>query len=213
MAETGDLIREFKDAKPSEKAVIIVAVVAILGVSIYLWKKGNAAATNVPSTGTSTGQQAGYPTVGSAGTPVLPAGVNPLYDPNGNLVAFQNPGGNVNGPLRGPAGPTGPPGQTGKPMMGGTAAGLPNWFQNVIGKLAYGTQISPGGVDYSLNAQRFWTSKNTFFYAPIGSSIAQGGQGRVWLQLPNGQQHQLLTGQGMTPSKTVVASTAKGGTH
>lgn len=216
MADTADLIGEFKQAKPPEKALIIVVILAVIGITVYLYKKGGGGGTPATWTqGAPTTQQSGYPTVGSAGTPVLPSGVNPIFDPNGNLIAFQNPGGNVNGPLmnKGDTGAQGPPGAKGPPGGMRDVTTFTNWFSNVVGKLGYGTQISPGGVDYSLNAQRFWTSKNNFFYAPIGSTIAQGAQGRVWLNLPMGQPHQLLTGPGMIPAKTNVAKTAAGGQH
>lgn len=215
MAETADLIGEFKQAKPPERALIIAVIIAIIGVTVYLYKKGQAGTPATWTQGAPTTQQSGYPTVGSAGTPVLPSGVNPVFDPNGNLIAFQNPGGSANGPLinKGPQGPQGPPGKQGPPGGMRDVTTFSNWFTNVLGKLGYGAQISPGGVDYSLNAQRFWTSKNSFFYAPIGSTISQGDRGRVWLQLPQGQPHQLLTGPGMIPAKTQVAKTASGGTH
>src|SRR5256885_2027942 len=89
MAETGDLISEFKQAKPAEKVVIVVGVFAVAGVTLYLWKKGQAQAQSTPAQGSTSGQVAGYPTAG--GLPVLPAGVNPVFDPNGNPIAFQNP--------------------------------------------------------------------------------------------------------------------------
>lgn len=89
MAETADLIKEFKNAKPPEKAVIILGVVAVGGVAFYLWRKGNtAAATTTAAQGQTGGQQAGFPTTAS-GIPVLPSGVNPVFDPNGNLIAFE----------------------------------------------------------------------------------------------------------------------------
>lgn len=199
MAETGDLINEFKQAKPPEKVVIVVGVLAVAGVAWYLYKKGQAQAASTPATGAPSGQVAGYPTVGPNGTPVLPSGVNPLYDPNGNLIGFQNPP---------PPGTTPPPG--GPPTTGPVPP--QNWWSNLVGKLGYNTKISPGG--YDVNGQRFWTGKNQFFYAPIGTTIAYGSQGRVWIN-PGGDtsQHALLTGPGLIQSKTAVATTAAGSTH
>lgn len=103
MAETADLIKEFKNAKPPEKAVIILGIVAVGGVAFYLWRKGNAASTTATTAQSQTGQAAGFPTTAS-GTPVLPAGVNPVFDQNGNLIAFQN---------QPPPAPPPPPVQTG----------------------------------------------------------------------------------------------------
>ena len=87
MGEGVDLIKEFKDAKPPEKVVIVVGVLAVVGVAYYLYQKGQGQAAS--STGAPTSQTAGYPMAGDK--PVLPSGVNPLYDPNGNLVGWQNP--------------------------------------------------------------------------------------------------------------------------
>lgn len=104
MAEAVDLIKEFKSAKPPEKAVIILGVAAVGGVAFYLWRKGSAAATTATTAqGQTGGQAAGFPTTVN-GTPVLPAGVNPVFDQNGNLIAFQN---------QPPPAPPPPPVQTG----------------------------------------------------------------------------------------------------
>jgi hypothetical protein len=202
MGAIGDVTNEFKQAGPKEKAVIIIAVIGVAGVAYYLYTKQKGS-TAAPTAGSSSASlPAGYPLAGS--TPVLPAGVNPLYDPNGNLIAFQNPSPTVPSPPPTPTTPT-PPKQT--PLIGQPS----NWYTNFLGKIGYGTHISPGGVDQ--NGQRFWYAPNSYFYAPKGSTIAYGGLGRVWLQLPNGQQHQLLTGSGVQNSSmhaqsTTVAKTA-----
>lgn len=197
MGAIGDVTSEFKNAGPKEKTVIIIAVIGVAAVAYYLYTK-QSGSSSAPTTGSSS--QAGYPLAGS--TPVLPAGVNPLYDPNGNLIAFQNPTPTTPSPPPTPTAPT----QT--PLKGPSQPA--NWYTNFLGKIGYGTHISPGGVDQ--NGQRFWYAPGAFFYAPVGSSIAYGGQGRTWLQLPNGQQHQLLTGQGVSNSSmhasTTVARTA-----
>jgi hypothetical protein len=184
MAETGDLIREFKDAKPAEKTVIILGIVAVAGVAFYLWRRGQSQAASSPVQ-TAGGQVAGYPMAGS--TPVLPSGVNPLYDPSGNLVAFQNP----------------PP-----TTQTSTSTGPANWYTNLLGKLGYNAVIRPGG--YDTNGQRFWVGKtgnSQMFYAPIGSTINYGSQGRVWITTP-GSTGQLLTGPGLSTSSlaTIVPS-------
>jgi hypothetical protein len=189
MAETGDLIREFKDAKPAEKTVIILGVIGVAGVAFYLWRRGSSQAASSPVQ-TSSGQVAGYPSVGANNTPVLPNGVNPIYDPNGNLVAFQNP----------------PPTSLTPPTTGPSTTTPLNWYTSVLGKLGYNTVIRPGG--YDTNGQRFWVGKSgnsQLFYAPIGSTINYGAQGRVWITPPGGNQ-QLLTGPGLTPSTTTLTT-------
>lgn len=202
MGAIGDVTSEFKNAGPKEKTVIIIAVIGVAAVAYYLYTK-QSGSSSAPTTGSSS-EPAGYPLAGS--TPVLPAGVNPLYDPNGNLIAFQNPTPTVPSPTPTPVSTPPTPTQTATPLKGQPT----NWYTNFLGKIGYGTHISPGGVDQ--NGQRFWYAPGAFFYAPVGSSIAYGGQGRTWLQLPNGQQHQLLTGQGVSNNsmhaQTTVARTA-----
>ena len=191
MAETGDILQEWHNAKPPEKVVIVLGGVSVVGVAIYLYMKGQAASANSSNTGAAPpGQTAGFPMAGNV--PVLPSGTNPLYDPNGNLIGFQN------SPTPTPPVPA-PPGST-QPV---------NWYTNILGKLGYGTQIRPGGVD--ANGQRFWTGNNGgyMFYAPPGSTIQPGAQGRMWITTPGpGGSQQLLTGPGMTPSNTNVAKVA-----
>jgi hypothetical protein len=90
MAETGDLIQEFKNAKPPEKAVIIGGVVAIVGIAWYLHSKSQASqgATGQGDQSATQSQVSGWPTVGPNQTPVLPQGYNPIFDPSGNLVGY-----------------------------------------------------------------------------------------------------------------------------
>ena len=91
MGVMGDTFEEFKKASPTEKVVIIGGSIAVLGIALYLHNKGalggsqGATGTGGPST-----PQSGYPTIPQGQTPVLPYGTNPLYDPNGNLIGFQN---------------------------------------------------------------------------------------------------------------------------
>lgn len=87
MGESVDLIKEFKDAKPPEKVVIVVGVLAVIGVAFYLYQKGMSSSQAASSTGAPTSQTAGYPMAGNL--PVVPWGTNPLYDPNGNQTGWQ----------------------------------------------------------------------------------------------------------------------------
>jgi len=77
----------------------------------------------------------------------------------------------------------------------------------MLGKVGYGATINKGGVD--VNGQRFWVGKGngTLFYAPVGSQINRGADGRIWIQPPGASKGQLLTGPGMQPSKTTIAKT------
>ena len=194
MAATGDLIEEFKNAKPPEKTVILLGIAAVGGIGLYLYikNKGASAAAATDPNAATTQQTSGYPTAN--GVPVLPNGVNPLYDPNGNLTGYQNQTTPGSQGTPGPQGPPGPPGPAAHPA---------NWFTNILGKLGYGANITPGGVD--ANGQRFWVGKGNsyLFYAPVGTTIKRGAQGRVWLTAP-GQNEQLLTGPGLTPAKNPI---------
>lgn len=194
MGESGDLIKEFKGAKPPEKAVIILGGVAVVGIGAYLYLKSKAG-SSTPATSAQTSY--GTSTGGSGGSlPSFAPGTTVLSDANGNPIGTITPP--VTAP---PSNPVPPPGTNISPL----------WFTNILGNLGYGTNVTAGGVDPT-QGQRFWTSKTNFFYAPVGSSISNGSQGRVWLNIP-GQQHQLLTGPGMTPSSTVVSTVAAGSNH
>lgn len=185
MAEGFNPVEEFKKAKPPEKVVIVLGVVAVAGLALYLImrsSRGGATSANDSASG-STGQTAGFPSAG--GVPVLPSGTSPIYDPNGNLVAFQNP-------VSGTSTSTSVPGTT-EPTHPA------NWFESILGKIGYNATINPGGWD--VNGQRFWVGKgnSNLFYAPIGSTVIKGQEGRIWLKLPDGTQ-QLLTGPGLQAS-------------
>ncbi len=216
MGEFGDVTREFKEAKPAEKTVIIVGILAVVGIVIYIHIKNQGTAPASGATGnTGAAPTSGWPSVGANNTPVLPPGVNPVYDPGGNLIAFQ-PGGSTNGPLMTGGGTTPtaalPGGSNQGPLMGGNPS---NWYTNLIGKIPYGAKITPGGL--APQGQRFWYGTNSFFYAPAGSTFQQGGAGRIWLNVPGQNtkttQGTLITGPGMIPAKTMTAKVASGGSH
>jgi len=92
----GDLTNEWKTAKPPEKILIIAGVAVVGGIAFYLYKKqqggGGGQTINAPGQGqgqgTSGGQSAGFPTIPQGQLPVLPSGIQPIYDPNGNLVGY-----------------------------------------------------------------------------------------------------------------------------
>lgn len=183
-----NLMQEFQGAKKPEKVVIVLGGVAVVGIGIYLYMKSQASGTPASASQTASGTS-----TGASGLPTYAPGTSVLSDANGNPLGIITP------PVTTPSTPSTP----------GTS---PLWFTNILGTLAYGTKITPGGVD-PLNGQRFWTSKSTFFYAPVGSTIAQGSQGRQWLQMP-GQTHQLLTGPGMlTAPTTSIVNTASAQVH
>src|SRR5258708_35539725 len=80
MGEGVDLIKEFKDAKPPEKAVILVGAVAVLGIGFYLYKKGHGQSAPASSaTGAPSGQTSGWPMAG--GKPRGANGTDPTARP------------------------------------------------------------------------------------------------------------------------------------
>lgn len=205
MAEAGDLIEEFKKAKPPEKTVIILAVVVIGGIAIYYFytKSQQAASTAAQGTTTQGGGVAGYPTVGSNQTPVLPSGVNPIYDPNGNLVAFQNQ-------------PT--PTTTGNTGTQPTTTAL-NWFQQAFGLKP---EITNQNGTFSLvqrgagNKIISSTQLSTLF--PTGTTFSGAGGGYAYANIPGQSTPFQLTAGGygrpnLIPSSTTTAKTAASSTH
>jgi hypothetical protein len=179
MGALSDVTSEFKQAGPKEKVLIVVTVVGAIGVAYYLYTKKQQTGTQAgtpDSTATSGPPRSGFPET-STGTPNVPFGETPLFDPAGNLIGWQSPGT-----------PTPTPTPTATPNG-------PDWFTNFVGKLTPGTTIRSGGTD--VNGQRFWigkTGNSNLFYAPIGSTIQYGGSGRVWLSPAGNQsQHVLLS--------------------
>lgn len=205
MAEAGDVIKEFKEAKPPEKAVIVLGIIAVIGVAWYLYQKGKQQSTT-PNTATSTGaaggQVSGYPTVGAGGTPVLPSGVNPLYDPNGNLVAFQNQPTPTTG---GDSGQTQP---TTTPL---------NWFQQAFGLKPEISQQNGQFLLVERNAGKITNTVNLKTLFPTGTTFSGAGGGLAYANVPGASSPLLLTqggyGRPMTASNTQVAKTAGSSNH
>ncbi len=192
----GDSVEEFKKLPTWGKFAAGGVVLAVVGIAIYEKTKASSASNTglagPGATGASLdpnammgGVQSPYsqvPTTAGQGAsvPVIPSGVNPLFDQLGNLIGWQQP---TPPPAIVPPGPspTSPPPAS-------------NSYVNLLGKIPNGSKINPGGID--ANGQRFWYGTNSFFYAPVGSSVAQGGNGRLWLNLPNkpsNQQGVLIT--------------------
>lgn len=93
----GDAVEEFKKAPPAAKIGIVVAILAAAGIGYYEYSKNQSSSTQggttaSPSVDTSGANASQYPTVPGGNTgnvPVLPGGLSPLYDPSGQLVAFE----------------------------------------------------------------------------------------------------------------------------
>lgn len=198
MAEAGDLINEFKSAKPPERVVIVLGIIAVIAVAFYLYKRGQSASAASSSTqGATTGQQAGYPTAN--GVPVLPNGVNPLYDPNGNLVGYQNP------PATGPGG-------TNQSSLPAILQGMEIWKGTTTGNYFFG----PNGPQPGRANQ---TALSTLF--PPGTVFSGGTGSPLSYTLP-GTNTPINTGvilsnptpqAPMISSNTQLSKTAGGITH
>lgn len=102
MANAGDVIDEFKHAKPPEKAVIIGVIVLVVGIAIYWRSKIASSATTTttvgnggPTASSGGGSASTLPSVNTSNgqVPILPSGTNPVYSPGGNLVGYQQGGG------------------------------------------------------------------------------------------------------------------------
>ena len=203
MAEAGDLIQEFKSAKPPEKVVIVVGILAVGGVALYLYKKGQAQSNAATNTGAPTSQTAGYPMAG--GLPVLPSGVNPVFDPNGNPIGWQNP----------PPPGTLPP-QANPPPAAFTwpaaLSGMKIWQGTTTHQYWFGPNgPQPGRANQTLLSSLF----------PQGTIFGGGTGGHLTYTLP-GTTTPVVTPiilanpvpkTTMMTSNTVVAKTAAGGSH
>jgi len=130
----GDLTNEWKHAKPPEKAFIVIAVLAVGGIGYYVYtqnKNAGTSTTNAPGQNTGTsgggGQTSGFPTIPQGQTPVLPPGISPIYDANGNVIAY-GPSGTPSAP--GATGTQAPPTTTPPTDTGNLSSGIVTQYIN-----------------------------------------------------------------------------------
>lgn len=230
----GNLLDEWKHASKQEKTVIVLVIVGVVGIAIYLYIRSQQNAASTSPTGPSTvgntgtgGQVAGYPSVGSAGTPVLPQGINPIFDPNGNLIAFgpgssgtnggttlpgsgtSNGTGTGNGTTSGGTTSTGTGTGSTSTGSGGTAL---NWFQQQFGMKPEISQQNGKFLLVQRSGGKVTGITDIATLFPSGTKFSGGGQGRAWAEAP-GQKAILITQGGygkpnLTPSNTTVAKVA-----
>ena len=81
----GDSVEEFKKLPTWGKVAVAAGFVLVAYLAIRA--RQQAALTPSTSTGASAGVQSPFPMVGNV--PLVPSDVHPVYDPNGNLVDFQ----------------------------------------------------------------------------------------------------------------------------
>jgi hypothetical protein len=93
MAEFGDVVGEFKAAKPPEKALIIGGVIAVVLIALYLKNKSSGVSGGTPAVAGSGSPAAGgiqtVPGQGGGSVPILPPGLNPIFGPGGDLLGYQ----------------------------------------------------------------------------------------------------------------------------
>jgi hypothetical protein len=95
MGVIGDTVGEFKKAGTGEKIFIIGGGLAALAIALYLrgQSKSSTGGTPVASTTGSTGMSTGgiqtVPTSSGGNVPILPPGLNPIFDNSGNLLGYQ----------------------------------------------------------------------------------------------------------------------------
>jgi hypothetical protein len=112
MGALEDTFNEFKHAKPPEKALIIAAIVGIVGIALYWRIRTMSSSTSQGTVGTavSTTPAAAspYPTIPSGQVPVLPSGTSPVYGPSGDLTAYQQGSPTATAPAPTPSAPLTP---------------------------------------------------------------------------------------------------------
>jgi hypothetical protein len=181
----GDSVEEFKKLPTWGKLLALGAVglAAYLGYRSYQNSKGAQAAVSSASPASTAGQS---PFSSVNGLPVLPSSVNPVYDPNGNLVGYQNaptPAPTPTTPAPTPA-PVPSVAPTPSNPTPGTSPGsgplIPfGQYQGPsYSNLKPGTHYTYNGTDYLLSA---------------------GAQGRLWGQNPQGKQVLLYAPQSQYP--------------
>lgn len=137
---------------------------------------GNLPATNDTSSQAPAGA---FPGVQSGGNnvPFLPSGINPVYDAQGGLVAFQQAA-------------------AGNPSASGSVSPPPSNTPPASNPLAYmGLLGANANVNFKNNTYVDSTGKSVPIPIAAGDKLVQGSQGRVWYT-DSGGQHLLTSGSG-----------------
>lgn len=188
----GDAIEEWKKLPTWGKIGIGGGIAIFVGYLIYTRSQGGStSSTNgltaggLPATSGTTQASSPYPGVqsGDSNVPVLPSGINPVFDAQGGLVAFQQQAAT--------------PSQTASPPPSNT----PPASSGYAGLLGPNVAVNFGNKTYT-DA----TGKSVPIPIASGDTLVQGSQNRVWYQ-DKGQQYLLTSGigppvqpQGNTPS-------------
>jgi hypothetical protein len=146
-----DTLNEFKKASPQEKVFVVGGALAAIAIALYIRRQGQTsggttASGGAPSTGLQSGGIQTVPGPNASQVPILPPGLNPIFDNQGNLLGYQ--------PIQ--QNPLNPPAQTTPPAFNPRAPQLPFGTQvpNQIGSLftyngtTYTIVPGPGGQIY-----------------------------------------------------------------
>jgi hypothetical protein len=184
MAFFQDAVEEFKKLPTGGKIAIggIVVLVGYLGYRAYEANAASNAASQQASAADTSGTNSGYASVpgpGGSSIPILPSGLTPLFDANGNLIGWQQTG-------QGTTPPVTPPTSTGGGSSGSGSGSQNPFFSNA--------QISQQGSNFFLVQGSNKINLSSLF--PKGTQFFGGGGGRAWYQLPGSNTKQLLVSKG-----------------
>lgn len=201
-----DTYDEIKKASPTEKVFIIGGAAAVVAIALYIHNQSGGAAPVQGATGASLqggssgGGGGGIQTVpgpNSSNVPILPPGLQPIFDNMGNLLGYQ---------------PTSP-----APTGGGTTTppSNPFVFNPRAPQLPQGTKVpSQLGSLFAYNGTTYTIvpGPNGVIYGAVGKMSAQQaqntpiGSGKYVLTAPAGQYHATNVGSGGGPYGTRVLS-------
>lgn len=193
-----DLYKTFSEAKPWEKVLIVAITLVVLGFAVYVLIRSRQAAAQQNSTtlnpasmtpgnpsdffnGAPLTSSTGISTVpgpGGSSVPILPAGLQPLFDSSGNLIGYQP--NQPNSPAPAPA-PSTPP-ATSVLNSGSSPTGLLGAMSMIFQNNGKWYAEEPGTTPTLLSS-----------LLPTGSSVYGGGNGRWWYQQAGNNTQYLLT--------------------
>lgn len=185
-----DSIGEIKKLPTAGKVGLGAVVLLVVGVALYERNLANTSASTstsgLSSVGTDTsgagvlGTQSPFSSVasGSNSVPLIPSGTNPVYDSQGNLVAFQSP-------ATPPATVSIPPPATTPPVAKPTQPpAQPKINTNPLVPNSLKVWMGSGNVLYEGTSPTNQHPVNL----PKNSGIRAGSNGRYWVFTPQGQQ-------------------------
>ncbi|SRR6266496_2042194 len=196
-----DTVQEFKKLPPAGKIAVGGVVVAVAGFAVYQYiqsKKGSSTSVNVSGATPASGADAGAlmgglqspwgqtPTTAGNGitVPIVPTGVNPLFDALGNLIGWQQ-----QAPTTAVAPP--PSTTTTKPTGGTTKTPTP---KPIAAKS--NNPIIPydffGNHKFPTQAGKPGTNVSSYSYGGTTYNVHPGAGGRVWGQPTKGGSSVLL---------------------